>query len=88
MKIQFRESFRKDVDKISDRSLVSRIVDCIKDVERAKDIHTISSLKKLKGKGSYWSIRIGDYRLGCVRDGDVFVFVRCLHRKEIYRYFP
>ncbi|WP_202218315.1 type II toxin-antitoxin system RelE/ParE family toxin [Okeania sp. KiyG1] len=46
------------------------------------------NIKKLKGEEEYYRIRVGDYRLGIkVNDGIVF-FVRILHRKEIYRYFP
>jgi mRNA-degrading endonuclease RelE of RelBE toxin-antitoxin system len=33
-----------------------------------------------------WSI--GDYRLGVIFDGEILIFERVLHRKEIYRYFP
>jgi mRNA interferase RelE/StbE len=35
-----------------------------------------------------YSIRIGDYRIGLALEKDTLVFVRCLHRKEIYRFFP
>jgi mRNA-degrading endonuclease RelE of RelBE toxin-antitoxin system len=31
---------------------------------------------------------MGDYRLGFVFEQGVVTFVRCLQRKEIYRYFP
>lgn len=30
----------------------------------------------------------GDYRLGFVFEHGAITFVRCLDRKEIYRYFP
>lgn len=46
-------------------------------------------LKKLSGgRGAYYRIRVGDYRLGLEVEGDVVVFVRCLHRRDMYRYFP
>ena len=35
-----------------------------------------------------YRIRVGDYRLGLVFDGGTMTFVRCLNRREIYRYFP
>jgi mRNA interferase RelE/StbE len=33
-------------------------------------------------------MRLGDYRLGFVFEQGAITFVRCLHRREIYRYFP
>ena len=45
-------------------------------------------LKKLSGGGDYYRIRVGDYRTGIALEGETVAFVRCLHRKEIYRYFP
>ncbi|HBY75652.1 MAG TPA: plasmid stabilization protein, partial [Cyanobacteria bacterium UBA11148] len=47
-----------------------------------------TNLKKLKTEGDYYRIRVGDYRIGIVINEDVVVFVRVLHRKEAYRYFP
>jgi mRNA-degrading endonuclease RelE of RelBE toxin-antitoxin system len=35
-----------------------------------------------------YRIRIGDYRLGIIFDGETLIFERVLHRKGIYRYFP
>jgi mRNA-degrading endonuclease RelE of RelBE toxin-antitoxin system len=31
---------------------------------------------------------VGDYRVGFVFEHGAVTFVRCLDRKEIYRYFP
>jgi len=46
------------------------------------------NIKKLKGEGDYYRIRVGDYRIGMKVNDGVVSFVRILHRKEIYRYFP
>ena len=49
----------------------------------------LSSVTKLSGgSGDFYRIRVGDYRLGLELEGEEVVFVRCLHRREIYRYFP
>ncbi|WP_417909752.1 type II toxin-antitoxin system RelE family toxin [Candidatus Electronema sp. PJ] len=45
-------------------------------------------MKKLKGYDTFYRVRIGDYRIGLKLAEDGLIFVRCLHRKEIYRYFP
>ena len=54
----------------------------------ARDISEIPNLKKLKSDGDYYRIRIGDYRLGLIIENGTIIFVRLLHRSEIYRYFP
>ena len=33
-------------------------------------------------------LAVGDYRVGLVFEHGDVTFVRCLDRKEIYRYFP
>ncbi|QXE23968.1 plasmid stabilization system protein [Richelia sinica FACHB-800] len=51
-------------------------------------LEEITNLKKLQGYDNAYRIRIGDYRLGVIFDGETLIFERVLHRKEIYRYFP
>ncbi|NET50360.1 MAG: type II toxin-antitoxin system RelE/ParE family toxin [Merismopedia sp. SIO2A8] len=38
--------------------------------------------------GSFYRIRIGDYRIGIIAKGDLVSFIRVLHRREMYRNFP
>ena len=45
-------------------------------------------MKKLKADGDYYRVKIGDYRIGMTLEEDVVIFVRVLHRKDVYRYFP
>jgi len=52
---------------------------------------TLGCLKvsaSLTSDGAYYRIRLGDYRIGLVVNEQTVVFVRFLHRREIYRYFP
>jgi mRNA interferase RelE/StbE len=42
----------------------------------------------MQGGGSYYRIRVGDYRLGLSVSDDIVAFVRCLNRNEIYKNFP
>jgi mRNA interferase RelE/StbE len=60
----------------------------IADVERADSLQDVRSLKRLSGYRAYYRIRIGDWRIGVTMKKDVVTFVRCLHRREIYRFFP
>ncbi len=88
MKVQFRGSFAKDLKKIHNPELLKEIGDAIRHVEQARTSQDVVNLKKLKGAGNYFRIRVGNYRLGLIVAGDVVTFVRCLDRKEMYRFFP
>lgn len=88
MNVEFRKSFEKDLLKILDADLLQRIQEAIEDVENAEKLNEVSNLKKLKGDGDYYRIRLGDYRIGIKVNDGIVCFVRILHRKEIYRYFP
>lgn len=88
MKVAFRASFDTDLSSIRDVALLRRIGKAIEQVETARTFQQIPNLKRLEATGKYYRIRVGDYRLGFVFDRGVVTFVRCLARKEIYRYFP
>ena len=82
------KTFEKDVDKIDSKSILSKIADSIINAQRALHLEEISGLKKLSGYKKEYRIRIGDYRLGLIIEGNTIEFVRCLNRKDIYKYFP
>ncbi len=60
----------------------------IEEVENAENLVDFNNIKRLKADGNYYRIRVGDYRIGFTEDEDTITFVRVLHRKDIYRYFP
>jgi len=86
--VEFRASFVKDLRHIKNKELLNRIKQTIELVEKAKSRQEIASLKRLKGVNNYYRIRVGEYRLGLILEGNTATFVRCLNRKEIYRFFP
>lgn len=88
MNTQFKESFIKDLRKIKDKDLLYRVKAIIETVEQAQSLDEIPNLARLKGWSKYYRIRVGDYRVGLAIEGDVVTFVRFLHRRDIYRYFP
>ena len=88
MKVAFRESFLRDLRAIKDQPVLRRIRDVIDNIAQSEKPTDISNLKKLKGKGQFYRIRIGEYRIGLKFEVDTVTFVRVLNRKEIYRYFP
>lgn len=88
MKVEFRKSFVKDLERMTVKSLKQRVKHTIDQVEQAETLHQIGDIKKLRGSEGYYRIRIGDYRIGLAAKAGTVVFVRFLHRKDIYRYFP
>jgi mRNA interferase RelE/StbE len=88
LKVEFRGSFGKDLRCVGDEKIKARVQERIETVERAQNLQEIKNLKKLRGGGQNYSMRVGDYRLGLILEGDTVVFVRFLHRREVYRYFP
>jgi len=85
---RFRESFAEDLSAITDAGLRRRIKRVIEQVEAAPTFQQIANLKRLDAKGKYYRIRVGNFRVGFVFEDGAVTFVRCLDRKEIYRYFP
>ncbi|MCR4291802.1 MAG: type II toxin-antitoxin system RelE/ParE family toxin [Candidatus Kuenenia sp.] len=89
MKIWVEKSFDKDIDKIEDKKLLKKLRTFISTVENAENIHEIPHIKKIAGYESFYRIKIGDFRLGLeIISNNEVVFIRFLHRKDIYRYFP
>ena len=88
MSTRFRESFDKDLSALTDAGLLRRIKRVIEQVEAARTFLQIPNLKRLDARAKYYRIRVGDYRIGFVFEQGAVTFVRCLNRKEIYRYFP
>ena len=84
MNVAFRESFEKDISQISEGNILREVERVIAHVEEAATPH----LRKLTMPGNYFRIRIRQYRIGITIEHNTVVFVRCLQRKDIYKYFP
>jgi mRNA interferase RelE/StbE len=88
LKVEFNNSFLRDLKQLREKRLKARVAEMIRFVEQAEGLDAITGLKKLSGESRYYRLRLGDYRAGIMLDDDTVVFVRFLHRKDIYRYFP
>jgi mRNA interferase RelE/StbE len=88
LKVRFKASFASDLRALKDKSLLERIKALITTVESAETPLEIPNVKKLRGGGAYYRVRLGDYRVGLDVEENAIVFVRVLHRREVYRYFP
>ena len=67
---------------------LNRIREAVEQLEKAQSLQNITNIKKLRGGGNYYRLRVGEHRIGLIVEGDNVICVRCLDRKEIYRYFP
>jgi mRNA interferase RelE/StbE len=88
VKIDFKKSFSRDLKKINDRSILKKVKEIIDTIENTPNLMDMKNVKQLTSGGKYYRIRIGDYRIGIKLENEILVFVRFLHRREIYRYFP
>ncbi len=88
MKVGFRSSFARDLRAIRDRTRLARIQAVVESVEQAESLSSIANVTKLQGGANFYRIRVGDYRIGILTELETVVFVRCLNRRDIYRYFP
>ncbi|MCO6449625.1 MAG: type II toxin-antitoxin system RelE/ParE family toxin [Caldilineales bacterium] len=88
MKVRFERQFAKDLKDIRDVKLRGRIREAIEEVKNAADLSEVKQVTKMSGYSNFYRIRPGDYRIGIELAGDEVIFVRALHRRDIYRYFP
>ena len=89
MRLEYRSSFSRDLRRVRDAEVRYRVLAIIEELEAVPSIAEIPSATRIKSdRGRYYRIRIGDYRLGVVLQGDMLVLVRFLHRRDIYRFFP
>ncbi len=88
MKVEFKGSFARDLKRIRDTKLLQQVRTLIEQIEQADGLRDVTQLKPLEGFSRYYRVRIGNYRVGVIMEQGTVTFIRCLHRKEIYRYFP
>ena len=88
MKVKFQSSFAKDLRRIKDSTVLVRVKMVIEDVEAAQSLLELEHTKKLHTGSNCFRIRIGDYRLGLILEGDEVTFVRCMNRRDLYKFFP
>jgi mRNA interferase RelE/StbE len=88
MQVEFRKTFKQDLKNLKDGKVLKRIQKVVEEVELANALSEIRNIKLLQGHEDFYRIRVGDYRIGLFVEEETVAFVRVLHRKEVYRYFP
>ncbi len=58
------------------------------ELPRIDNLSQRNKIESMKGYKNFFKVRIGNYRVGLHKEGDILVIKRILHRREIYRYFP
>jgi len=88
MKVAYEAAFLRDLKRVRSKKVRRRVQRVIEEVKKASAPHEILGLTKLHGYETFYRIRVGDYRIGIEIVDDTIIFVRFLHRRDIYRYFP
>ena len=89
MKTEYLPSFVKDLKKLKKMPIYKQIKSLsFETIPNCTDTSQIVNLKKLKKSQNAYRIRVGDYRIGIFIKKETVIFLRVLHRKEAYRYFP
>ncbi len=88
MNTSFRKSFVRDLKKIKNQRVRDSVREVIEAVEAATDLSDLGDVKKITGTDNFYRIRVGEYRLGFALEGSTVDFIRCLPRRDLYKYFP
>ena len=89
MKVQYRQTFLKDLKQLKSSESYQRIYElAFTTLENINSLDEILDIKAMKGYPNRYRIPIGNYRLGIEVNGDLIEVMRVLHRREFYRYFP
>lgn len=88
MKVRFEAKFAKDLQNIKGGKFLTKLKELIIDCQKAESLVELNHVKKLQGYEGFYRIRIGDFRIGLEFVSGELIFTRCLHRKNIYKYFP
>ena len=88
MEVKFARPFEKDLKAISEKQVILKVDEIIRELQKATSLQNIAGIKKLKGHKDCYRIRIGNYRLGLMAEGKTIWLARLMPRKDIYKYFP
>lgn len=88
MKVNYEKSFLKDVKKLNNQNIITKLKNTLLSFENSNNLQELQNIKKLKGFDIYYRFKIGDYRLGFKYENSEISIIRFLHRKDIYKLFP
>ena len=88
MRIIYQKSFLKNIKKIDDKNQKKQIEKLLLTIKNVDNINEIKNLKKLKRSKNSYRIKLNNYRLTFKYFDNTIHFYYCLHRKDIYKFFP
>jgi len=82
VKLHFERSFAKDLHRLLDTKVHTKVKEVIDECQKVSTIADIRNLKKLQGYETFYRIRVGDYRIGieCVNSELFFYSVSTQER--------
>ncbi len=89
MNVRFSKQFEKQIDRLNSSKQKAAIAEAVHQMSSAKTLSEVPNIKKMKGHGSAYRMRVGDFRIGFFSESNDEVLVSTvLHRKDIYKKFP
>ncbi|PCJ82209.1 MAG: plasmid stabilization protein [Bacteroidetes bacterium] len=88
MQIIYLASFLKDLKKIKDAKVLSKVKKALLDLQALTEVHEDTNIVKIKGHPTAYRKRIGDYRMGLFILNDTITVARFVKRNDIYKLFP
>ncbi len=89
MKYQIAKRFKKDLDKINDQKILTKVRKCIEAIGNSQSLSEIPDLEALKGFSGYYRIKFDySYRIGIFWDGEVIEILKIESREGFYKNFP
>lgn len=86
---QYLPSFIKDLKALKSTPYYETIRTlAFEEIPQILTFEEITNLKKLQGYENAYRIRVVDYCIGLIFDGETILFQQVVHRKYIYCYFP
>jgi len=88
MEVVYLRSFLNDIKKVKDKNVKSKVKAALENIENAETLENLPNVKKLKGYSTAFRVRIGDFRMGFYRNGEIVEVARFLKCDDIYKVFP
>jgi len=88
MLVTVKKSFNKDIEKLKDKKLATKLKEVIEALQKIQTLADFPNTKKIKGSANAYRIRIGDFRLGFFVTDNAIELTIFVHRKDIYKIFP
>lgn len=90
MEVFFKSSFIKDFKKLplkTKKEVKNICYEIFPSLKSLKDVKNYR-IKPIQGFKNYYRIKLGNYRVGFKKESENIIFMRVLHRKDIYKNFP